>query len=106
VDLTKTFRDEQYADALESWRWAGVDGKTPVFTSLFGDVFLLGDGGWWYLDTIEGTITRQWETREAMFEVLNTEAGEDRYLLGALAQAAERAGLELGDDEVYDFMDS
>ena len=57
MDLTRTFTQEQYAAALESWEWIGLDGKTPVFTSAFGDVFFRAADGFWWLDTLEGTLT-------------------------------------------------
>ena len=36
--LTKSFTADEFERALESWRWLGVEGKTPVLASLFGDV--------------------------------------------------------------------
>jgi len=42
VLLTKSFTVEEYARALETWRWLGVEGKTPVLASVFGDVFPAG----------------------------------------------------------------
>jgi hypothetical protein len=41
VQLTKTFTSGQYAQATESWQWLGLADKTPLFTSLFGDIFRL-----------------------------------------------------------------
>ena len=102
--LTKTFSAEQYAGALEAWAWCGLTGKVPVFTSLFGDVFLEGDDGWWFLDTTGGELNRVWDTREQMDAELSTEDGEDEYLLGGLAIGAERRGLVLGTSQVYDFV--
>jgi Domain of unknown function (DUF1851) len=104
MDLTKSFAPEQFEHALESWAWVDLDGKAPVFTSLFGDVFMESDHGWWYLDTIEGTLTCPWPTRDALITDLSTEKGEDRYLLGPLAVAANKQGKVLGEDQVYDFM--
>jgi hypothetical protein len=104
VELTKTFTGDHYARALESWAWIGLDGKAPAFTSLFGDVFLQSPDGWWYLDTIEGSLTRLWESREALADDLNSGEGQDRYLLGGLAMAAARRGLTLGPQDVYDLV--
>jgi hypothetical protein len=41
VELIKRFTTEQYDRALESWQWLDLTGKSPLFTSLFGDVYLL-----------------------------------------------------------------
>jgi hypothetical protein len=104
VPLTKVFRAEQYEAALESWGWIGLEGKRPVLCSLFGDVFLEAPDGFWFLDTIEGTVTHRWANRETLQRELDTDDGQDQYLLGGLAMAAERQGLALGVDEVYDFV--
>jgi hypothetical protein len=72
---------------------------------LFGDVFLRSEDGWWYLDTIEGSLTRLWESRESMTGELDSDGGRDRYLLTGLAAAASpRGDLTLGPDDVYDLV--
>ena len=105
MDLTKTFTPEQYEGALAFWSWIGVEGKTPVMTSLFGDVFFVSADGCWFLDTLEGSLDCLWETQADMEAELATPEGEDRYLLGALAVgAATRRGLILEADQVYVFV--
>jgi hypothetical protein len=103
MELTKQFSDEQYAKALESWSWLDLQGKTPRFTSLFGNVFLEDQtGAWWFLDTFEGELVPAWPSRAELVAELQTEEGQDHYLLGVLAQAAfHRRGLSLQPDEVY-----
>jgi len=103
VQLTRNFTPEQYAEATESWGWLDLAGKTPIFTSPFGDIFFQAADGFWWLDTLEGTLTRPWQTADELSAALNSAEGQDLYLLGALAVAAERAGLVAGPDEVYDF---
>ncbi|MDI1463842.1 DUF1851 domain-containing protein [Catellatospora sp. KI3] len=105
MQLTKTFTEEQFARALESWAWLDLAGRKPVFTSLFGDVFLVGTDGVSYLDVIEGKLLAGiWPDGAALEAMLNTEAGEDRYLLGGLALGAQAKGLTLGPDQVFTFM--
>jgi len=101
--LTKRFSSDQYADALESWSWIGVDDKMPLLSSLFGHVFLQGTEGYWYLDVIAGSLDLLWPDAVTLQAALGTEAGQDDFLLGGLAMAAERRGLVLGDNEVFDF---
>jgi len=103
MELTKQFTEQQFERALESWEWIGLDGLTPQFTSLFGDVFLAGDdGAWWFLDTFEGQLTREWDDADALRAALGTEKGQDRYLMAGLAFAAhERRGLRLDDNQIY-----
>jgi hypothetical protein len=102
VLLTKSFSPQQYQDALSSWEWLGCQRKTPVLASLFGDVFFQDPSGYWFLDSIEGTLTLNWDSRDAVQTCLDSPEGQDRYLLGGLAVAAERRGLVLGPKEVYD----
>ena len=101
--LTKTFAQPTFIRALESWRWLGIEGKAPVLASLFGDVILQDPTGYWFLDTVEGRLTRTWVSQQEVQATLDTEEGQDQYLLGGLAMAAEASGLRLSDDEVYAF---
>ena len=104
MQLTKQFTEQQYAKALSSWYWLdGLDALTPGFASLFGDLFLVDqERAWWFLDTMEGALSREWNDREELLATLDTEPGQDRYLMGGLALGAfHRRGLELGPDQVY-----
>jgi hypothetical protein len=103
VELIRTFETDQYLNALDSWRWLGLAGKMPIFASPFGDVFFEADDGYWWLDTLSAELTRKWPTLDELRAELDTEEGQDRYLLAGLAFGAERQGLVLGDDEIYDF---
>lgn len=90
VVLTKTFGEDSYRRGLEDWAWLPLDGKRPFLASLFGDVFLEDASGIWLLDVLEGSLNHVFRDRQQMAAVLNTTDGQDRYLLGALALAAER----------------
>lgn len=103
VQLTRRFRPEQYAQATESWRWLDLADKAPLFTSPFGDVFFQGADGFWWLDTLEGALTRPWRTADELRAELNTPEGQDQYLLGGLAAAAERRGIVPAENQIYDF---
>ena len=93
MELTRSFSADQFARALESWDWAGIGGKQPLFTSPFGDVFFQAQDGFWFLDLLEGTLTRPWPDADALQADLNTAEGQDRYLMAGLAFAAERQGI-------------
>lgn len=56
--LTRTFGAERYRRALASWQWIGIGAREPLFTSPFGDVFFRAGDGYWWLDTLEATLTR------------------------------------------------
>ena len=93
MELTRSFTAGQFARALESWDWADIQNKQPVFTSPFGDVFFKAQDGFWFLDLLEGTLTRPWPDAGALQAELNTAEGQDRYLMAGLAFAAERQGI-------------
>lgn len=103
MDLTRRFTEHQYAAALESWQWIGLDGKTPQFTSAFGDVFFCAADGIWWLDTLEGTLTLRWHALGDLQAELNTAEGQDQYLLAGLAFAAGQAGLVPGTRQILSF---
>lgn len=101
--LTKTFLPDQYAEALESWAWIGLDGKAPVLSSLFGHVFLQSAEGYWYLDVIGGSLEMLWPDAASLQAVLDADEGQDEFLLGGIALAADGQGLALAANQVYDF---
>ncbi len=101
--LTKQFSADQYRRALEAWSWLEVSGKQPVLTTLFGDVVFRADDGFWFLDTLEGTLEHRWASPDEVRAALTSEQGQDEILLAGLAYAARDRGLVAGDDEVYDF---
>jgi hypothetical protein len=103
MDLTKRFSHEQFVQALDSWAWVGIGGLGPRFTSLFGDVFLESrDGSWWHLDTFEGQLTQPWQNLGELKAALDTEEGQDRWLMGGLALGAyHRRGLRLEENQIY-----
>jgi hypothetical protein len=103
VELTRRFSDEQYVRALESWIFVDLGGKRPVFTSPFGDIFFQASDGFWWLDTLEGAVSRPWSTEQELQASLNTPVGQDQYLLGGLAFAVEGRGLVPGPEQVYGF---
>lgn len=104
MDLIKQFPAETVAEALEDWLWLdGLEGLAPLALSVFGDVFLYAPDGVWFLDTIQGTLTREWDHPAALQDALNTIEGQDRYLLLGLVQAATDAGVVPDDSQVLSF---
>jgi hypothetical protein len=103
VEPIRTFSAQQYADALASWTWLDVVGKAAVCASPFGDVFLEDAEGVWWLDTLDGTLTRPWADRQEFAAALSGVEGQNEYLMAGLALAAEEAGLVPGADQVYGF---
>lgn len=101
--LTKTFLPDQYAEALESWAWSGLDAKVPILSSLFGHVFLQSAEGYWYLDVISGSLEMLWSDAASLQAVLDSDDGQDQFLLGGIALAADRQGIALAPNQVYDF---
>ncbi|MEZ5193106.1 MAG: hypothetical protein R2734_11705 [Nocardioides sp.] len=71
--------------------------------SIFGDVFLQGGDGVWYLDSLEGTLTLEWPDSRALEAVLDTAEGQDQYLLGGIAVGAQQRGIVPGPDQILMF---
>jgi hypothetical protein len=88
--LTKSFSEESYRRALADWAWLPLEGKRPFIASVFGDVFLEDGTGIWVLEVLEGSLDHVFADRGQLAAVLDTEAGQDRYLLAGLALGAER----------------
>lgn len=104
MDLIRRFPPQALAAALASWVWLpGLDGTRPIVASAFGDVFLQGRDGVWFLDTVDGTLTRQWEDTAALQDALNTPDGQGRFLLAGLVEDAHEAGIVPGEGEVLSF---
>ncbi len=94
---------EQLLAGLEAWHWVGLDGKTPFAVTAFGDVFLESRDGIWFLDTIEGTLALVAHSRDELQAILNSEEGQDRYLLAGFVIRAENEGRTLAEGQCYDF---
>jgi hypothetical protein len=55
MDLIRRFAPDLLSEALVDWQWLpGLAGQRPLVTLAFGDVFLQGNDGVWFLDTVEG----------------------------------------------------
>lgn len=100
---TRQFPEASYRQALESWTFIDLASKRPLFTSPFGDVFFQARDGLWWLDTLEGTLSRLWDAPEELRAALRTAEGQDKYLLAGLAYAAHSSGLVPEPDQIYDF---
>jgi hypothetical protein len=88
MELVRTFTPEQCTRGLRAWAWLRPGPMKPIFASPFGDVFFRAADGIWWLDTIEGGISRRWESEEALRAEIETAAGQDDYLLAGLGLAA------------------
>lgn len=88
---------------LEAWHWIGLEEKTPVAVTAFGDVFFVALTGIWFLDTVEGTLSRVCGSRQELAAILESDEGKNLYLLAGLVQKAVREGMSLGPGECYSF---
>jgi hypothetical protein len=92
------------AEALDGWKWIGLDGLEPAAVSAFGDIFFrAGDGSIHHLDMLDGKLARiagDWSE----FQVdLQNEARRDELLLAGLVFAARKNGLIPAASQCYDF---
>lgn len=103
MQMLRTFAKDAFRFGLASWRWLGINGKTPRFTTCFGDVFLESLEGWWFLDTMEGTLELRWSTAVDMYAELEAIEGRATYLMDDVVRDAERRGLRLGPKDIFAF---
>ncbi|GAB4086996.1 hypothetical protein GCM10028784_36260 [Myceligenerans cantabricum] len=103
MQMLRTFAKDAFRFGLTSWRWLGISGKTPRFTTCFGDVFLESLEGWWFLDTMEGTLELRWSTAVDMYAELEAPDGRATYLMDDLVRDAEQRGLRLGAKDIFTF---
>jgi hypothetical protein len=89
--------------ALAGWKWIGIEGMTPIVTTAFACVFFRADNGIWFLDTLEGTLSRVCSTEADLNALLATQKGKDDYLSAGLVDRAVREGMTLKDGECYDY---
>lgn len=102
MELLRRFASEQYRNALECWAWIGLEGKEPIFTSPFGDVFFAATDGVWWLDTFYGELLCHWGSIDECTAELQTREGQEQYLRAGLAAAAATQGLTPNESQVYD----
>lgn len=104
MELIRRFDAATFARGLADWTWLiGDRDLRPIAASMFGDVFLDGDDGVWFLDSLEGTLTLEWPDASALQAALNTAEGQDQYLLGGLAIGATERGVIPGPDQILMF---
>lgn len=103
MELIRTPTRQQFMQALETWSWIGLGRRVPLFTSLFGDVFLESYDGYWWLDSVAGRLVRPWATIEELEGDLDSAAGQQQYLRAGLALDAELRNLVPAEDELYGF---
>ncbi|AZO08961.1 MULTISPECIES: T6SS immunity protein Tdi1 domain-containing protein [unclassified Mesorhizobium] len=91
-------------EALDGWKWIGLDGLEPAAVSAFGDIFFrAADGSVKHLDMIAGRLTQVSRTWSELETQLNDSGRQDDLLLASLVVAARRKGLVLDRGQCYDF---
>jgi len=103
MELIKYFSNEQYQNALESWKWLPIAGKKPFLTNAFGSVFFISENGVEILDVLEGMLVEVCDTKEELQNVLNTGEGQEMYLWASLVVDLNKGGKVLDQNQVYDF---
>ena len=96
-------KPEDIEDALEAWDWLDFSNKTPFATTCFGDVFFESNEGIYFLDSIGGSLDKVAASKSELQQILNTEDGQDHFLMAGLVALARDNGLILEEGECYDF---
>src|SRR5690606_24057938 len=103
MKLLRTFPKDAFEFGLASWQWLGLREQTPRFATCFGDIFLESLDGWWFLDTVEGTLELRWTTAVHMYAELESPEGRATYLMDDLVREARSRGIHFGEEDVYTF---
>ena len=104
MELIRRVPSDVLAGYLADWDWlSDLEGLVPFAVTAFGDVLLTGPDGVWFLDTLEGGVSRKWADLDAAQASLATEEGASQYLLDGLVDAALRGGVAPGPDQVLAF---
>ena len=103
MKMLRTFPKVAFEFGLASWKWLGIREQTPRFATCFGDIFLESLDGWWFLDTVEGTLELRWNSAVSMYEELESPEGRATYLMDDLVRDARSRGIRLGDEDVFTF---
>ncbi|PUB23931.1 hypothetical protein C8K30_11071 [Promicromonospora sp. AC04] len=103
MKLLRTFPKVAFEFGLASWQWLGLREQTPRFATCFGDIFLESLDGWWFLDTVEGTLELRWTSAVTMYEELESPDGRATYLMDDLVRDARSRGIRLTEEDVYTF---
>lgn len=104
MEHLRPFDPRSFAYGLAAWSWLGLDGKTPRFATVFGDVVLESLEGWWFLDTVEGTLEPRWPTAVELSAELDSPEGRQDLLLEDIVLEAAQRGVVPAPDEVLTFM--
>ncbi|MDO8143438.1 hypothetical protein [Isoptericola sp. 178] len=104
MEHLRPFAPEAFEYGLAAWSWLGLRGKNPRFATVFGDVLLESLEGWWFLDTVEGTLELRWHTAVELSAELDSPEGRQELLLEDLVLEAAEHGVVPAADEVLTFM--
>lgn len=94
---------EELSRALDAWQWLPIQLKQPILVTAFGDIFFSAGDGIWFLDTLEGCLTKICDTKDELTSLLGTTEGENQYLFAGFVERAHREGMILNSGESYDF---
>ncbi|PFG41827.1 hypothetical protein ATJ88_0470 [Isoptericola jiangsuensis] len=104
MEHLRPFAPRAFQYGLAAWSWLDLAGMTPRLATVFGDVLLESLEGWWFLDTVEGSLELRWPTAVELTAELDSPAGRQDLLLEDLVVEAAAHGVSPGPDEVLTFM--
>jgi len=92
------------ADALDGWKWIGLEGLEPTAISTFGDIFFrAADGSIHHLDMIDGRLKPISASWAEFGDLVQDADNQNDLLLAGFVIAARKNGLILGAGQCYDF---
>ena len=95
---------DDMVDALDSWRWLGIDKFRPLLVTAFGDIFFDTPSGIQFLNTIDGSLKYAAEDMlNGLYWLLSSSDGREKWLLEILVRGAQARGQILAAGQCYDF---
>jgi hypothetical protein len=99
--------DPSFSDiqrGLSAWEWINIGDKQPFRVTAFGDVFFMdSDKQVWFLDRMEGNFDLTFSSPDEMNRILESEEGQESFLLSPFIIRAEREGMLLDEGECYEW---
>jgi len=104
-DLTVNFDDLDKDTLLEDWEWLITKNKLPILITASGDAFVqdVNDMSIYFLDTIDGQITKVADSTDEFQELLINQEFVVNHFSVQMVGELKRQGKTLSKGQVYSF---
>jgi hypothetical protein len=102
-DITINSNEAEFSRILETWwGWLLTKPYRPVMMTVFGDWFLVDEGGQaYFLDLLEGTVQQVAESFDELGTKMQDEITRDNWFLTGFVISMQRAGIYRPHGQTY-----